>query len=239
MDLLSPGYPRAYASGLMDKIMSRKNLAVKRDQNGNGGRPHSLRVEHAAENVSNELDKVIHERMRLGIISALAANEKLSFSDLKSLLNTTDGNVSVHARKLEDAGYVTMKEIILRPHAADRIQDHFGGPQSARTIPEPHGSAHQGDEGGLVGTACVSGRPVRLPPGNPRKADEEVYQLSVFSCEFSLFEPRLAAMMSGKGSSGLCPSICGKALLFREPIRILRGSAAVAFDRSAAQPQSN
>ena len=88
--------------------MSKKNLAIKRD-NGNGQR-HALRVEHAAENVSNELDKVIHERMRLGIISALAANEKLSFSDLKSLLNTTDGNVSVHARKLEDAGYVTMKK---------------------------------------------------------------------------------------------------------------------------------
>ncbi|MEQ1763697.1 MAG: transcriptional regulator [Pyrinomonadaceae bacterium] len=87
----------------------KKNLAVKRDQNGSGER-HALSVEHAAENVSNELDKVIHERMRLGIISALAANEKLSFSDLKSLLNTTDGNVSVHARKLEDAGYVTMKK---------------------------------------------------------------------------------------------------------------------------------
>ena len=89
--------------------MRKKNLAVKLDQNGSGER-HALRVEHAAENVSNELDKVIHERMRLGIISALAANEKLSFSDLKSLLNTTDGNVSVHARKLEDAGYVTMKK---------------------------------------------------------------------------------------------------------------------------------
>jgi DNA-binding MarR family transcriptional regulator len=87
----------------------KKNLALKRDNSGNGDR-HVLRVEHAAENVSNELDKVIHERMRLGIISALAANEKLSFSDLKSLLNTTDGNVSVHARKLEDAGYVTMKK---------------------------------------------------------------------------------------------------------------------------------
>jgi DNA-binding MarR family transcriptional regulator len=87
----------------------KKNLAIKRDQNGSSER-HALRVEHAAENVSNELDKVIHERMRLGIISALAANEKLSFSDLKSLLNTTDGNVSVHARKLEDAGYVTMKK---------------------------------------------------------------------------------------------------------------------------------
>lgn len=89
--------------------MSRKNAAVKQHANGHAERP-TLRVEHAAENVSNELDKVIHERMRLGIISALAANEKLSFSDLKSLLNTTDGNVSVHARKLEDAGYVTMKK---------------------------------------------------------------------------------------------------------------------------------
>ena len=89
--------------------MSRKNAAVKQNVNGHAGRP-ALRVEHAAENVSNELDKVIHERMRLGIISALAANQKLSFSDLKSLLNTTDGNVSVHARKLEDAGYVTMKK---------------------------------------------------------------------------------------------------------------------------------
>jgi len=88
--------------------MSKKNAAIKRD-NGNGQR-HALRVEHAAENVSSELDKVIHERMRLGIISALAANDKLSFSDLKNLLNTTDGNVSVHARKLEDAGYVTMKK---------------------------------------------------------------------------------------------------------------------------------
>ena len=83
-----------------------RNLAVK----SKADKRHALRVEHAAENVSNELDKVIHERMRLGIISALAANEKLSFSDLKNLLNTTDGNVSVHARKLEDAGYVTMKK---------------------------------------------------------------------------------------------------------------------------------
>jgi DNA-binding MarR family transcriptional regulator len=57
-----------------------------------------------------KLDRVIHERMRLGIISALAANEKLSFTDLKKLLNTTDGNISVHARKLEEAGYVTMQK---------------------------------------------------------------------------------------------------------------------------------
>lgn len=60
--------------------------------------------------MSNDLDKVIHERMRLGIVSALAANDKLSFNELKTLLDTTDGNLSVHARKLEDAGYVTMKK---------------------------------------------------------------------------------------------------------------------------------
>jgi DNA-binding MarR family transcriptional regulator len=52
------------------------------------------------------LDPVIHERVRLGIISALAVNEELTFNDLKKLLEITDGNLSVHARKLEDAGYV-------------------------------------------------------------------------------------------------------------------------------------
>jgi len=49
---------------------------------------------------------LIHERIRLGIVSALAANEPLSFADLKRLLETTDGNLSVHARKLEEAGYI-------------------------------------------------------------------------------------------------------------------------------------
>ena len=52
------------------------------------------------------LDPVIHERVRLGIIGALAVNDALSFNDLKKLLETSDGNLSVHARKLEDAGYV-------------------------------------------------------------------------------------------------------------------------------------
>ena len=53
-----------------------------------------------------DFDRVIHERLRLGIISALAVNDALSFTDLKRLLDTTDGNLSVHARKLEDAGYI-------------------------------------------------------------------------------------------------------------------------------------
>ena len=54
-----------------------------------------------------ELDRLIHERVRLAIVSALAVNESLTFNDLKQLLNTTDGNLSVHARKLEEAQYVT------------------------------------------------------------------------------------------------------------------------------------
>lgn len=53
------------------------------------------------------LDRLIHERLRLGILSALAVNESLTFHDLKTLMQTTDGNLSVHARKLEEAGYVS------------------------------------------------------------------------------------------------------------------------------------
>jgi len=54
----------------------------------------------------DELDRLIHERLRLGIVSALAVNDTLSFSDLKKLMDTTDGNLSVHARKLEEAEYI-------------------------------------------------------------------------------------------------------------------------------------
>jgi len=53
-----------------------------------------------------DFDRLIHERMRLGIVSALAANEALTFNELKKLLKTTDGNLSVHARKLEEADYI-------------------------------------------------------------------------------------------------------------------------------------
>lgn len=54
-----------------------------------------------------ELDRLIHERLRLGIVSTLAAQEVLAFTELKRLLNTTDGNLAVHARRLEDAGYIS------------------------------------------------------------------------------------------------------------------------------------
>jgi len=56
------------------------------------------------------LDRLIHERMRLGIVSALAVNDSLTFNELKALLKTTDGNLSVHARKLEEAAYIACRK---------------------------------------------------------------------------------------------------------------------------------
>jgi DNA-binding MarR family transcriptional regulator len=66
----------------------------------------SQKAEGRAQRSPLELDRLIHERLRLGIVSALAVNESLTFNDLKRLLETTDGNLSVHARKLEDAEYI-------------------------------------------------------------------------------------------------------------------------------------
>jgi len=65
----------------------------------------------SSEQRTLSLDRLIHERLRLGIISALSVNERLTFTDLKRLLQTTDGNLSVHARKLEDAEYIAVEKM--------------------------------------------------------------------------------------------------------------------------------
>ena len=78
-----------------------KSNALRKEKTGG---PQSVGGRHAAS--ASDLDRLIHERMRLGIVSALAVNESLTFNDLKKLLKTTDGNISVHARKLEDAQYI-------------------------------------------------------------------------------------------------------------------------------------
>jgi DNA-binding transcriptional ArsR family regulator len=84
------------------------NLAPKGRPAHGASPPAALRGERGgAAPDPRELDRLIHERMRLAIVSALAVNESLSFNELKQLLETTDGNLSVHARKLEEAGYVT------------------------------------------------------------------------------------------------------------------------------------
>ena len=77
--------------------------AVGRQSTAAGRQPAPAR---SAQTSALNLDRLIHERLRLGIVSALAVNECLSFTDLKRLLDTTDGNLSVHARKLEEAEYI-------------------------------------------------------------------------------------------------------------------------------------
>jgi len=86
---------------------SRKLEARSQKPNGKGRKAEGSQPRADAKaRTALDLDRVIHERLRLGIVSALAANDKLTFTDLKRLLHTTDGNLSVHARKLEDAQYI-------------------------------------------------------------------------------------------------------------------------------------
>jgi len=82
------------------------SAAERRVERAARATPSGLRAHKGDESMAPALDKIIHERIRLGIVSALAVNERLTFNELKQILQTSDGNVSVHARKLEDAGYL-------------------------------------------------------------------------------------------------------------------------------------
>jgi DNA-binding HxlR family transcriptional regulator len=97
--------------------VAKLSAAAKRanDESGGRGESRALRsvegtpispTDEGSEAGALALDRLIHERMRLGIVSALAVNDSLTFNDLKRLMQTTDGNLSVHARKLEDAKYI-------------------------------------------------------------------------------------------------------------------------------------
>lgn len=79
----------------------------RRNAPESAGGPRALGARHAAGRRAGALDNVVHQRVRLGIASALAPEESLAFSDLKRILGLTDGNLSVHLRKLEEAGYVS------------------------------------------------------------------------------------------------------------------------------------
>ena len=100
----------------MVKIPKSNNLARKQDVDT----PAPLSSGRA-----QQLDRIIHERVRLAIVSALAANESLTFTNLKKLLETSDGNLSIHARKLEDAGYIDCEKYFEGrvPKTAFRITD--------------------------------------------------------------------------------------------------------------------
>ena len=82
-----------------------KSSTVRQERAQREEGPSSVRGA-ASQPVSVPLDRLIHERIRLGIVSALAVNRALTFNELKALLKTTDGNLSVHARKLEEANYI-------------------------------------------------------------------------------------------------------------------------------------
>ena len=99
--------------------MAKNGTVAKRASDAANERPRAGRglrsINGAVESTGGEeqtllLDRLIHERLRLGIVSALAVNDSLTFNDLKRLMQTTDGNLSVHARKLEDANYVSCKK---------------------------------------------------------------------------------------------------------------------------------
>jgi DNA-binding HxlR family transcriptional regulator len=83
-----------------------KSSTARQERANREEAPESVRSAPAPKPVSANLDRLIHERIRLGIVSALAVNRSLTFNELKALLKTTDGNLSVHARKLEEADYI-------------------------------------------------------------------------------------------------------------------------------------
>ncbi len=89
-------------------MAAKQNALKKTETRASVAEPRSLEVVHSlASETATKLDRLVHDRVRLGILSALAANRRLTFNELKKLLKTSDGNLSVHARKLEEAGYIT------------------------------------------------------------------------------------------------------------------------------------
>ncbi len=92
--------------GVTEKTHEKTRLKLH-DKPSNDTHAHAREHSPALAPELPELDRLIHERIRLGIVSALATNDSLSFNDLKRVLKTTDGNLSVHARKLEEAQYIS------------------------------------------------------------------------------------------------------------------------------------
>jgi DNA-binding HxlR family transcriptional regulator len=87
---------------------------VRNRQTASGAQPKAQRLRavagYFADREIGDTDRLIYERIRLGILSALSVNDSISFAELKALLKTSDGNLSAHARKLEDAGYIACKK---------------------------------------------------------------------------------------------------------------------------------
>ena len=104
--------------------MAADSNAARRQRSERPAPPTEVSRTAAALRDAASLDNLIHERVRLGIVSALAVNERLTFNELKALLKTTDGNLSVHARKLEEAGYVACTKAFEGRRAEDGVPAH-------------------------------------------------------------------------------------------------------------------
>jgi DNA-binding transcriptional ArsR family regulator len=102
-----------------------KSATLKRTKTTTPSKATNLKIIQGGVSLKEtaQIDRVIHERVRLAIISALSVNEKLTFNQLKELLDTTDGNLSVHARKLEEAGYLHCRKFFEGrvPHTEFRL----------------------------------------------------------------------------------------------------------------------
>jgi DNA-binding MarR family transcriptional regulator len=92
--------------------MAAKTILKRHEVGGTAPDEQRLRAVagYFADRDASETDRLVYERVRLGILSALSVNPSMTFAELKELLQTTDGNLSIHARKLEDAGYVACKK---------------------------------------------------------------------------------------------------------------------------------
>lgn len=111
-----------------------KTGAIRQD------RPHS----HPAANAP-DLDRLIHERVRLGIVSALAASESLTFNELKKLLHSTDGNIGVHTRKLEEARYIVCTKSFDGRIPKTEYRPDPGRPAGAGTLPQSYAGIDRRD----------------------------------------------------------------------------------------------
>ena len=131
----------------MGKSVVGRQSAVDGRESSVASRSPSAEPARLAKKSPLELDRLIHERLRLGIISALAVNDRLTFNDLKRLLRTTDGNLSVHARKLEEAQYIACEKSFEGRVPRTEYRLDRRRPPSAGEIPGAHGSDHQGCHG--------------------------------------------------------------------------------------------
>jgi hypothetical protein len=127
--------------------------AERDDRVAGGRRGNAASKAHAAAPASEisatQLDRLIHERTRLAIVSALAVNPSLSFTELKQLLGASDGNLSVHARKLEGCGPHRLHEIIFRSSSKNRVPPDGKRPARSRALSGSHGSTDSRDPRGL------------------------------------------------------------------------------------------